>query len=970
MAIVMTITSEKSLSNIFTRTQLILSIALILLAFAVRLHNLADDSLWSDEILTTEVADRGWVAFEGRRDHPGLYFLITAGFYETFGDTEFSVRLSSLIWGILAIPLMILAGRTLGRTSIGLWAALLLALSPFHLRYSQEARMYAQLMTFSLLSFIFLYWVLKRPGWKNWLLFTFATILNLYTHYGALLVLVSQSFLIAIWALDHLIKGQRKQLLWLIYSALLVILLYLPMIPRFFESLPFNVGAQTQTGTGAWVPFIIWIENAIRDFGMFDPGRAILLLSICTLGLVLLAFDKKWFDLSWILTGLLFPLGLIYIFQVARGAYSRYIIYLLPFYLLPVAYALDRALITLNRRIKNSAYGWGSTALALAFFWLSWPSIGQEYQYINEDWRGIASYLNENAGDGDVILATTMNMSFNVVGKALPVYLNGAGNSYQLVRGNFVDLEQAVALKGSESDVWAGVSHWAEPTKFADPSLAVIDFQTNLHVIHDIDGQGSALEKVIALYEQLMNFATSPLPRCLQQSDLGTLYFANGNYQGTAQMIADAAEICPDKNVSARGFLAGYLDEARLVEELDAIAANGDVVIGLGTTISDTKQLEASALPYLIQEAKHTLSYIRGEKLEIDKLGAIGRREGDVWYVVWDLDGSDPRIQAGFQQFNFGDGLYLLRDQQASGTILDKMVNGKERLASKEIQPTTLCMLDQQIVFSYAALRQIDRFFDELDQLVADCLNDLPDEAFLSLIGQEIHLGLRLLLTELLVEDDLANAGEVTRRLVTFEHTHPDAPELPTFSQSLADGDIENARLLAYETIEIDHKNPDALALLTFKNLLKQFERGDVQVDDKNLPEPVEVRRFVMPRDGQWGNVLFTHPPISVPFAIKLPQEPVDLKTRVALDPQSWGWGGDGVTFIVTIQQNGREPVELYRNHISNDESGHEWQELLVSLAPYAGKQVLITLSTDQGPQGDGTGDWAGWDSPRLLWQP
>ena len=122
--------------DVLTRTQLILSIALILLAFAVRLHDLAGDSLWFDEIQTTDVVARGWAAFEGRRDHPGLYFLVTAGFYDSFGNKEFSVRLSSLIWGTLAIPLMIQAGRTLGRTSLGLWAALLLALSPFHLRYS------------------------------------------------------------------------------------------------------------------------------------------------------------------------------------------------------------------------------------------------------------------------------------------------------------------------------------------------------------------------------------------------------------------------------------------------------------------------------------------------------------------------------------------------------------------------------------------------------------------------------------------------------------------------------------------------------------------------------------------------------------------------------------------------------------------------------------------------------------------
>jgi hypothetical protein len=72
---------------------------------------------------------------------------------------------------------------------------------------------------------------------------------------------------------------------------------------------------------------------------------------------------------------------------------------------------------------------------------------------------------------------------------------------------------------------------------------------------------------------------------------------------------------------------------------------------------------------------------------------------------------------------------------------------------------------------------------------------------------------------------------------------------------------------------------------------------------------------------------------------------------------------------MVSMQEEDQQPVKLYRAHLANDQSGHDWQDVRVSLAPYAGKQVRLTLSTKPGPQSDSTGDWAGWDSPRLLWQ-
>ncbi|HSG15745.1 MAG TPA: hypothetical protein VLE70_05410, partial [Anaerolineae bacterium] len=85
---------------------------------------------------------------------------------------------------------------------------------------------------------------------------------------------------------------------------------------------------------------------------------------------------------------------------------------------------------------------------------------------------------------------------------------------------------------------------------------------------------------------------------------------------------------------------------------------------------------------------------------------------------------------------------------------------------------------------------------------------------------------------------------------------------------------------------------------------------------------------------------------------------------------QSSAWDGDGVTFVVTVQENGGPVVELYRQHLANDVRGHGWHPVQVSLADHAGKEITLTLAADHGPAGDGTGDWAGWESPRFFWEP
>ena len=128
-----------------------------LLGAATRITNLGFDSLWFDEVLTLNTAVQGITAANEVRDHPPLLYWLTSLSIHIFSTHEVALRLPSLLAGILTIPLLINFGKTTGLPSAGLWAGFLLAISPFHVRYAQEARHYVLLLFCALLSMNFLY---------------------------------------------------------------------------------------------------------------------------------------------------------------------------------------------------------------------------------------------------------------------------------------------------------------------------------------------------------------------------------------------------------------------------------------------------------------------------------------------------------------------------------------------------------------------------------------------------------------------------------------------------------------------------------------------------------------------------------------------------------------------------------------------------------------------------------------------
>ncbi len=151
--------------------------ALTILGAGLRLYRLGHQSLWNDEIVTYISAyGTPWRVVTQRVENsniPPLYYLV-ANASLSLGTRapsgiETALRVPSVLVGVLTIPLLFLVVRPWLGTRVALAAAACIAVSPFHVWYSQEARPYALLLALSLIAMACIQRAIRHPssyGWK------------------------------------------------------------------------------------------------------------------------------------------------------------------------------------------------------------------------------------------------------------------------------------------------------------------------------------------------------------------------------------------------------------------------------------------------------------------------------------------------------------------------------------------------------------------------------------------------------------------------------------------------------------------------------------------------------------------------------------------------------------------------------------------------------------------------------------
>src|SRR5438552_1441780 len=176
--------------------------AIIALAAVLRFYKLGEWSMWVDEGMTYVRAVTGNLSDQGPLYATApLNFLVTRAIISVFPPSLFWLRFFPAVCGVLGVAAILWSGSRLGGPVAGLVAGLLLALSPWHIDWSQNARHFSAVFLFMVVAVtaFFLYW---ESGRIRWLLASgVASALGLLTHSSSLFVLVGMGMYAAILVL-------------------------------------------------------------------------------------------------------------------------------------------------------------------------------------------------------------------------------------------------------------------------------------------------------------------------------------------------------------------------------------------------------------------------------------------------------------------------------------------------------------------------------------------------------------------------------------------------------------------------------------------------------------------------------------------------------------------------------------------------------------------------------------------------
>lgn len=170
-------------------------------ALGLRLFHLGDRVVWFDEansLLVARATPSQIVGASWDDVHSPLYYLMLH-FWQSAITGETGARMLSVLAAVAAVLVVYFIGNRLGGRGAGLLSAIFLSLSPLHVWYSQEIRMYSVQTLLICLSFLFLLKALQE-GWGNsWRIYIVCTTLAIYLQYTSIFAVLAQNIFVVIY---------------------------------------------------------------------------------------------------------------------------------------------------------------------------------------------------------------------------------------------------------------------------------------------------------------------------------------------------------------------------------------------------------------------------------------------------------------------------------------------------------------------------------------------------------------------------------------------------------------------------------------------------------------------------------------------------------------------------------------------------------------------------------------------------
>jgi mannosyltransferase len=430
---------------------------LVALGAILRLYKIGAQPLWVDEATSLRFARQSlaqlwnWSTIVDP-GNPPLYYSLLHGWVR-FGDGEGSLRVLSALFGVLTIPLVYALGRTIRDHRLGILGALLFAISPFQVWYSQEARGYA-LLTFGATSaMVGVALLLRNPeraggvrgaGWA-WLAYVLGTTVALLAHNTAVFLPIGANMLILGWWWTHG-RGPRGFLRNWLLAQLAVLFLWSSWLPAYLQQI-------THGEAYAWIPrpnFGSVLSGAYAVYAGVTratpyPVEAVLILILAGLGLWSWRDDRRWIAFALIFS-LAAPLGEL----IVSFWRPIFLTQTLIWAAVPVCLTVAAGLLCLRPRVFAAAL-----VVLLVFSGLGLRSYYRLHD--KEAWDQVAAYVDQGLQHGDAIV-------FSVGFLHIPFdYYYSAPATYSVpeieLTGDPDDLFVALNATKTRSRVWLIVSH-------------------------------------------------------------------------------------------------------------------------------------------------------------------------------------------------------------------------------------------------------------------------------------------------------------------------------------------------------------------------------------------------------------------------------------------------------------------------------------------------------------------------------
>lgn len=573
-----------------------LLLAIFLVGMALRLYRLDAKTLWTDEMITaarSQLDLRSIVQLQVESaGHPPLLYLVTHFFFWCAGKHDFVVRMQAVLFGSLSVLLTFKVGEILWSREEGLVAALLLAVNAYHVQYSQEARHYALMIFLALLSLIFLVKALQKKQMRLWIAFAVCTSLSLYNHYFAFLLLPAE-VIFGIWMITEnwlsytpsrahgvQVDDSRgpptaaRQLLMLSVSLLLVGLSYLPWVPVLQAQFPKNVQSQV-VGAATPAAFESSLSFLRSVLVAYSGGGAATFLWVALF--VFALATCRWKRIALVAVWVGTPFVFLSAVQTTHFVHPRYVLLVLPLYLLAIAKGLT-AVAGVARRWPCSAkvHGHGLavvvsalTMLAVATF--SLVPLRAHYGSTRPDWRSAAEYLKENFAPGQLILADGEGYGGvrdgMRVATRLPFYLARYSMEDVPVLPIGRGLSQAVleCPRAGNGEVWAVILHPSSGLDAAElqGEIAVVDFE-QVSVIRLREPSENVLQDTVSMLHILRDVLPAPEAHFDVHLALAEISLRTGGFDQAALELDMADRVKPDRPKALRDLAEGRAELEQL----------------------------------------------------------------------------------------------------------------------------------------------------------------------------------------------------------------------------------------------------------------------------------------------------------------------------------------------------------------------------------------------------------------------